>query len=249
MRRYLPFLLIMLSTACLTVERTPIPTLIPTPSPSPTATIVWFPPTGTPVPLPTVVLSPTPDLRPGQGQVIFQDDFAAEGDWSVISGNQGSATVVNGRLTLALSEPGTFLFTTRAAPLFDDFYLEITASPSLCRGADEYGLLLRVTAALEYYRFSLSCDGRARVDRFYAGRVTSVIPWTANGVIPTGVPSSVRLGVWAQQEEIRFFVDDQYMFSVRDTLLYAGTLGPFVRTAGDTPVTVGFSELVVRGIE
>jgi hypothetical protein len=156
--------------------------------------------------------------------------------------------VVNGRLTLALSEPNTFLFTTRHTPVFADFYLEITASPKLCRGTDEYGLLVRVTGSLEYYRFSLSCDGRARADRYINGIVTSIAPWTPNGVIPTAVPSSVRLGVWALGGEIRFFVNDQFLFSVRDTLLYAGTVGVFVRTAGETPVTVSFTELVVRGL-
>jgi hypothetical protein len=248
MTRLIPIGLLMFLISCIPNISTPITPDLPTAAPSQTPTIVWFPPTDTPKTIPTLIPSPTEDLRPGQGEIIFQDVFDDEGDWSVVSGNKGSATVVNGRLTLALSEPNTFLFTTRQAPVFNDFYLEITANPKLCRGADEYGLLVRVTGALEYYRFSLSCDGRARVDRFYNGQVTSVVPWTANGVIPTAVPSSVRLGVWALKGEIRFFVNEQFLFSVRDPLLYAGTLGVFVRTSGETPVTVSFTDLVVRGL-
>ena len=106
-------------------------------------------------------------MRPGQGQIIFEDSFDAEGEWSLVSGSAGSAQVVNGRLTLALAVPKTFMFTTRQSPVFDNFYMEITANPSLCRGADEYGILVRVTVNLEYYRLSLSCDGRARVDRYF----------------------------------------------------------------------------------
>lgn len=188
------------------------------------------------------------DLRPDQGEIIFQDDFSNAGDWSLVRGYAGSATVVNGRLTLALSEAEQFLFATRQAPVFGDFYFEIIASPNLCQGADEYGVLIRVSAALEYYRFSLSCDGRARVDRYYNGNVSTVVPWISNGVIPTTVPNSVRLGVWALDGEIRFFVDNQYLFSVQDKLLYVGTIGAFVRTSGATPVTVSFSDLVVRNL-
>jgi len=248
MRQLTPFLAFVVPIGCVTPEQISIPTEMPSITPNPTATVIWFPPTDTPQPVATMVPSPTLDLRPDQGDIIFQDDFSEEGAWSLISGSAGSARVMNDRLILALSQPNTFLFTIRTAPILGDFYLEVTASVSLCRGADEYGLLVRVSAELEYYRFSLSCDGRARVDRFFNGQVSSVAPWTSNGVIPTTVPSSVRLGVWALEEEIRFFVNDQFLFSVRDTILYVGTLGAFVRTAGETPVTVSFSELVVRGL-
>ena len=248
MRRLVLFLGLIIVAACTTSERTPIETDSPTTTPNPTATIIWFPPTNTPQLAATMLPSPTLDLRPGQGEIIFRDDFDEEGIWSLVSGSAGSIALLNDRLILALSQPNTFLFITRTAPILGDFYLEITANVSLCRGADEYGLLVRVTAELEYYRISLSCDGRARVDRYFNGKVSSVVPWMANGVIPTTVPSSVRFGVWARAEEIRFFVNDQFLFSLRDTILYAGTLGAFVRTAGETPVTVSFSELVVKGL-
>lgn len=248
MTRLFPFVVMMLLISCAPAVSTPIPTEIPTDEPTLTPTIIWFPPTNTPRPNPTIMPAPTEDFRPGQDEIVFEDDFDDQAAWLVISGNKGSSTVLNGRLTLALSEPNTFLITTRQAPVFGNFYLEITASPKLCRGADEYGLLVRVTGSLEYYRFSLSCDGRARVDRYYGGTVTSAADWTVNGVIPTAVPSSVRLGVWALKEEIRFFVNDQFLFSVRDPLLYVGAVGVFVRTAGETPVTVSFTELVVRGL-
>ena len=249
MKRLAPYLGFIFVVACTASELTPIATDSPSATPNPTATVIWFPPTNTPQPVATIIPSPTLDLRPGQGEIIFQDDFDEEGTWSLVSGSTGSVGVMNNRLILALSQPKTFLFSTRTTPILGDFYLEITASASLCRGADEYGLLVRVTAELEYYRFSLSCDGRARVDRFFNGQVSSVVTWTSNGVIPTTVPSSVRLGVWALEEDVRFFVNDQYLFSVRDTILYAGALGAFVRTVGETPVTVSFNELVVRAIE
>ena len=47
---------------------------------------------------------------------------------------------------------------------------------------------------------------------------------------------------------MRFFINDEYQFSVRDPLLASGRLGVFARSAGDTAVTVNFSNLVVREI-
>ncbi|MDH5507967.1 MAG: hypothetical protein OEZ02_12170 [Anaerolineae bacterium] len=234
---------------CATVTPSPIPTETMTATIASTPTIVWFPPTATLPPSPTVVLSATPDMRPGLGSTLLEDDFSSGEVWSLASANGSSAAVANGRLVLALSQPTSFLFTTRQLPIFGDFYAEITASPSLCSGADEYGVMVRVTERMDYYRFSFSCDGRVRVDRIYQGAASSPIPWMKIGAIPATAPSSSRMAVWAFREELRFFVNGFFLFGVRDTLLYQGALGVFVRTAGDSAITVSFTELVVREVD
>jgi hypothetical protein len=63
--------------------------------------------------------------------------------------------------------------------------------------------------------------------------------------IPSVAPSSSRLAVWASGEDIHFFVNDQFIFSIRDTILKQGTLGVFVRTAGEKAVSVNYSDLVI----
>jgi hypothetical protein len=57
----------------------PIPIEAPreTSSPSPTLstatpTIVWFPPTATFTPFPTIVSHPTADMRPGIGEILLK---------------------------------------------------------------------------------------------------------------------------------------------------------------------------------
>jgi hypothetical protein len=149
---------------------------------------------------------------------------------------------------MVLSRPQRFIYSIRREPSLDDFYLEVTASPNLCRGEDEYGLMIRATPALTHYRFALSCDGQAKVTRVSHNSARVVIPWTKNPVIPSLAPSSSRLAVWAKGQEIRFFVNGEYLFSIIDTALVKGTLGVFVRTAGDTPVSVNFSDLLVRSL-
>jgi hypothetical protein len=155
----------------------------------------------------------------------------------------------NNKLSLVLNQPGGYLYTLRRAPILNDFYLEISANPSLCRNTDEYGLLLRFSPALEFYRFSLSCDGQVRVDKYYQGRASSPQPWIMSGDVPPGAPSSSRLGVWADGVEMHFFINNQYQFSVRDPSISRGSLGVFIRSAGENTVSVSFSELVVYEVE
>ncbi|HJW90556.1 MAG TPA: hypothetical protein VJ436_07930 [Anaerolineales bacterium] len=221
---------------------------MPTLTPTVTATIVWFPPTDTPTAFPTLPVTPTVDYRPGIGEIILRDDFSNGEVWSLGRTASGSAALGKNELTIALSSPGAYQASRRERPALRDYYLEITASPTLCRGQDEYGLLLRATSEQDFLRFSLSCDGQARVDRLAGGAASSPQPWTQNGAIPPGAPSVSRLAVWAAGKEMRFFINDIYLFSVSDPAQANGGLGVFARSGGDLAVTVSFSDLVVREV-
>jgi hypothetical protein len=227
----------------------PTETLIPTLTPTQTPTVIWFPPTPTYTPFPTEAVTPTPALRTGIGEILLRDTFDDPGLWELPSTAAGVASFANGALSIALIEERSFLFSTRNGPELQDFYAEITARTSLCRGLDEYGLMVRVTGTLDYYRYSLSCDGQIRLDRIFGGAAAGLEPWRQSGVVPRGAPGIVRLGVWAAGEEMRFFADDVYQFTVNDPLIPAGSLGVFARSAGDSAVTVSFSDLEVWEVE
>jgi len=226
------------------LESTPTPTITATS----TATVIWFPPTDTPTPYPTPVVYPTSDYRPGLGSTLFEDDFSEPDSWMLEKTSSGSVALGKNELSLVISEPGAYEYTVRAEPILTDFYAEITANPNLCRGLDEYGLLVRYNSPVDFYRFSLSCDGQVRLDRLVNGKASSPQPWMQSGSVPPGAPSFSRLAVWASGYEIRFFVNDQYQFSVNDPLLLKGNLGLFARSASDTALTVNFSDLVVKEV-
>jgi hypothetical protein len=120
--------------------------------------------------------------------------------------------------------------------------------PSLCKGEDEYGLLLRVTPALDFYRYSLTCNGQVRLDKYVNGRASSPQPLTPSGDVPLGAPSVTRLGVWAKGREMRFYLNDHYQFTVSDPTLTSGGLGVFARSAGENALTVSFSNLTVHQV-
>ena len=251
-RLLLPACIILLAatlSSCL-APPTPLPPLpTPTPLPSthtPTATIVWFPPTATLTPPPVQdFASPTPDMRPAYGPLVLSENFSDPDNWTLGRAGGLSAALGKSELTLAISEPRGYLYSLFRQEVPGDFYAEITAAPSLCKDNDTYGLMLRVAPSLEYYRFSISCNGEARLDKFYNWTASSPQPLTPSGAIPPGAPSVTRLAVLARGKEISYYANGEFLFTVRDPNLLNGAIGVFARSAGDNAVTVSFSDLQI----
>jgi hypothetical protein len=243
------FLLLFSLSGCLVVPQ-PTETILPSPSPLPThteiptSTVVWFPPTVTYTPFPTSTFAPpTPEQRLGLGDIIFEDDFTDATIWALSRTQNTSAALGKGVLTLAIQETKAYVSSTRNQPVLGNFYAEVTITPSLCRGQDEYGLLIRQASSGDFYRFSLSCEGEVRLDRVLAGQASTPYPWE-----PGGSFGVARLGVWAVGKEMRFFVNDLYQFTYTDPSISSGLIGVFARSTGNNAVTVNFSNLVVREV-
>ncbi len=226
-----------------------LPTDIPTAAPSPTATIVWFPPTPTRAPAETITVVPTPEMRPAVGQVTLEDNFdGSQPRWPTARTGAGSIAYGNNELTLAVSQEKGTLVSLSQEPTLSDFYLEITTQASLCRGEDMYGLLLRASSEQDFYRLLINCSGYLRLERATNGKLALVQDWTPSGQVPPGSPLQLRVGVWAVGDEMRIFINDVFQFSASDPIYASGRIGLFARSAGSTPLTVSFSDLVVRAI-
>ena len=238
---FLTFLL----TACSALGRPTLGTATPrppTPTPLLSPTVVWFPPTNTPTPSALNLATATPNLLPGLGEVLYSDDFTDPENWSDL----GTDTVREGQLTLAAS-PGIYLMSLHQELLVSNFYAEITAHLSLCRGVDEYGILVRAIPAA-YYRFTLNCNGEVKADRIISGaRVPLQMPFTTIDA-PRGGPAEVKIAVWAVGREMRFFLNGHYQFTADDPVMPNGTLGLFIRASDDSPITISFSDLIVRAV-
>ncbi len=221
------------------------PTTRPTETLTPTATIVWFPPTATYTPFPTRGITPTPDLSPVYGELIFSDDFSDSSLWQVSKTSSGTIAVGANRLNIAINQPRLLLSSVRAAPEIGSYYLEITARANLCSGEDEYGLLFRYASASDFLRYSVSCSGQARLDKITSGEASSPQPWTLSGAFAPGAPNEVRLGVHAQGKALSFYINDIFQFSVNEPGLLSGLVGVFARSASNSPVSISFSDLAV----
>jgi hypothetical protein len=248
--RYILFILLftgILLGSCTSANGTPA-TGIPLPSdtPAPTQTIVWFPPSATAILQALPTYTATTEMNPGIGKILLADDFSDDSVWDVAASDQGSAAIGRDRLTLVV-QPGIYLASLRREAVFDDFYAEITARTSLCRGDDTYGLIVRAVASY-FYRFVLSCNGSLHVERIFSGTRLIILEPTSSGDAPPGAPGEVRIGLWAVGSEMRLFLNDRFQFSIVDKSFPSGALGVFARAAGDTPVTVTFSDLTVYDV-
>jgi hypothetical protein len=235
--------------ACTTFAESQFQNIIPateTP-PLPSPTIIWFPLSVTPSPQVFLAKQATPEQKPGVGGVILTDNFSSATVWNTAVSDQASVDVSDNQLTIAV-QPGISDISFRQNITFNDFYAEITARPSLCRGTDEYGLLFRAPNNVAYYRYVILCDGTARVDRFSVKTPHLLLPVVPSADVPQGAPGEVRLGVWAVGSEFHFFLNDHYQFSVSDKNYPAGALGVFAQSTGDTPVTVTFSNLIIYNV-
>ena len=242
---------LILTSAC-GIPPTPIslieitPTLSPTSSPS--ATIDWFPATTTPTSVPTTNATSTQEPDEQQGDIILSDDFSEQVHWLLGTTTSGQVSLGMNELTIAISEPGGYANTVRRLPLLDDFEVEVSTAATLCKGEDQYGLLLRMSSPNDFYRYALSCDGRVRLDKIINGNATSPQPWIQNSSLPPGAPLPARLGVRLKGDEMSFYVNGLHQFTINDPVLKIGNIGLFARSVGENAVTVNFSDLIVREV-
>ena len=218
---------------------------------TPTATIVWFPPTATWTPFPTPVASATVQAQPGLGAQSFSDDFSDPNAWQTakIAGEGGNNVIVNrNRLTVAINVPPAYLFSLRNDLLLRDFYAEVAVSVNRCSAVDKYGMLFRAAGNADSYRYVLGCNGQARVERLQANNVIPIQDWLPSGDAPSGAPGEVTLGVWVAGVEMRFFLNGHYQFSVIDPVFHIGTLGVFANAASAGGMNISFSDLVVHDV-
>jgi hypothetical protein len=137
-----------------------------------------------------------------------------------------------------------------------DQQLKLTTRTVACGDNDEYGVLFRLAdttvpdspSPYDAYAFKLRCNGAARFELIQGVDTRPIVDWTPSSAIQTGAPAENTLTVWARGIELRFYVNDQYLFSAQDTNLAAGAYGLYLydRTAGG--MTVNFANLVVRSV-
>jgi hypothetical protein len=230
-----------------------LPTSSPSPIPTETVTPVWFPPTPTATSVFIAAIpSATPDSSLASGPVLLQDDFNDSLLWQTSQSEGGNITFGTDELTLAIAQSKFSLTSLRKQKgvenqaVLDNFYLEITVSPSLCQGDDLYGILFREATPGDAYRFLISCRGKLRLERIQKNLASVVQDWVLSPQIIPEIPASYQVGILAAGSDLRFYINDSFQFGVRDATLASGGLGVYARSVGTTPLTVSFSSLVVH---
>lgn len=228
-----------------------LPDAAPTPTPlTPTTTPTFVFPT--PIPsltfTPEPTRTPTPDLMAGLGDVIYSDDFQINRGWDLKQTDIGGSSMFDGRINLAVRRPNAFFFVRSPSVELTDFYLELSARIEVCSEGDEYGVMIRLNDAYEHYRFTLTCNGEARLTRVLQDGEIALIPSTQTYTMIPGLKVVNRFAIMASGDNFRFFINDQEVFSARDVELQSGGLGLFVRSRRSGQATVSFDSLTVRSL-
>lgn len=237
----------LLSSGCSTGEMVATsPTTIPQGTTTAASTeIVWFPATMTQPPAARVTREPTPERKPGVGELVVEDDMTSSTHWNAVADGNAPATVSEKGLTISAQPGGAGVVSLHRSAVFDDMYIEVTARTNLCRDRDAYGIVFRAPNDVAHYRFVSVCDGTAAAARVSLGGPRVLQPPTASADVPLGAPGEVRLGVWALGSDLRFFLNDRYQFTVTDSNYAAGGVGVFVQAGGQTPAVVTFSDMAI----
>lgn len=245
MRNLPVFLCLLMLAACGLRADLPTPTA-PAAPPSATSTIPFptVPATDTHTPAPTA--SPTPDILAGLGDVVFFDDFSFNHGWPLGESAGGGTSLLDGRLVIAVREPRQFRMAVRARPSLVDFYAEAVVTSTLCGPGDEFGIVFRVNSLAEHYRYTISCEGTARVRRLLVdGSRALVLPESGSAVFP-GPLAVNRMALWLSGDRFRFYLNGVEVFQARDAVLSSGRIGFYVRAARQGQSTIAFDDLLVR---
>ncbi len=226
------------------------PSLAPVTEATATPTIVWFPPTATPTIFATYVPTQVKQSPPGMGSLILTDDFSDLSNWSyaAATGNGSNSIIVErNRLTFAINVPPASLFSLKQEIFLTDFYAEANASINRCLPGASYGILFRSAGDGYAYRYLINCSGQTRLDYINGGTVYPIKDWEVSGDAPAGAPGQVKMGVWAAGSELRFYLNDNFQFSIVDGLFSNGTLG-FIANSGPEGMNVSFSDLAIYDV-
>lgn len=229
-------------TPSLTLPSTPTKTL--TPQLTPTETIVWFPPTDTPLPLNTPTVFPTVDMRPARDTLWFSDDFSSAENWDVFRTAEGGAIISNNLLTLTLQDAKSQIFSFSNFPPVSNGYMEMNVDVSLCTFPnDSYSIFFRTNREENiYYEWEINCRGETRVILVNRDRKTTIMDWSMNGLIRVGAPQKFSIGIHLNSEKVNLFINDQLLAELNDMRHMSGGFGLGLSSEGSYPITISFSD-------
>jgi len=237
----------------------PTVTIAPSLTPPPANTPTSEPPTATPLPAetatPTVPATPDPNER--VGEVVYADPLDGTGNWYWTFEDDTAhfkVSLENKQLEAMAKQSGSWRYTISNDTLkVSDQQLRVTARVETCGDTDEYALLFRGQVDAQntssFYVFKLRCNGAARAELMQGTRITTLAEWTTSPAIKAGAKAENVLTVWAYKGELRFYVNDEYLFSAQETTLTEGFYGFFLMDKTNGNMMVKWSGLEARGIK
>ncbi len=189
---------------------------------------------------------------PGAGadrEIIFEDsfDFASTAGWLLEGDANSRAEIVEGRLLLSVSAPATVQYVTLDDRIFRDFIVDVDATQIAGQVGSSYGLLLRMAAPGQFYRFEITSNGEYLVERHDgAGSWTRLTDgWQQSTAITPGVNQTNVLRVAAVEGRFSFYANETLLVQVFDDSYATGALALDAGTFNHSELQVAFDNIVV----
>lgn len=191
------------------------------------------------IPTETLLPSATPpagDPRAAMGAPTWSDTMENSNNWPVGSDNFTSLSVQDGELAL-VGLTSTNGWKMASAPALKNFYLEADGRMVECQGMDAWGLIFRVPnydKPNRGYLFGITCDGnyylKAWDGTMEPGDMTQIIYPHASKAIQKGPNQTNRVGVMANGENLKFYINGKMVHEILDPTFAQGYFGLFVNS-------------------
>lgn len=223
------------------------PTVAPTETPTVEPTQGTLEPTATAkVPgIPTETLlpsatAPAGDPRAVLGAPTWTDPMDTANNWPVGSDNFTSLSIADGELALT-GLTATNGWKMASAPALKNFYLEADGRMTTCSGMDAWGLYFRVPKYEKPdrgYLFGITCNGNYYLKAFDGtmdpATATQIIYPYASKAIVKGSNQTNRVGVMANGENLKLFINGKMVHEIADSTYPQGYFGLFINSE-ETP--------------
>lgn len=237
--------LLLVCYAC--VPATPAPTSTATAVPSATATFPFPTLIPTATELPPSTLAPPPEPDAGLGTELYKTGFENAADWPLGRDSLGATSLLDGQLSIVVTNPHTTRIVSSPAPAARDFVLQASFTAQLCAGQDEYGLVFRRNDDGEHLRFTITCEGGVRARRVSAAGPRALVPFVErHPAVMAGAPARNRLAVRAFGSQVLLYVNGAQVLAITDAQAIAGTSGAVVTADDDGQATLLLDEYTLH---
>lgn len=175
----------------------------------------------------------------------WTESFDEAGDWKLSADAAATVSVANGALRIHVFELGQVAWAS-AGRDYSDFRLTVEATQVSGPDDNEYGVLVRMAGDQQFYVFSISGDGYARIARYSDGTWNLLgSDWMPSDAIHQGAATNV-LEVEARGAMFVFSVNGTQVLQAEDAQLAKGDIGLYAGAFNEADVVIDFDNLEVE---
>lgn len=174
------------------------------------------------------------------GSADWTDNFSSGSNWYLYNSDAVRFSIEDDdlRMRAKIAGSGDYWILSNQ-PDLDDFYLEAEFKMgSSCSGLDRYGLLVRAPEANKGYVFNVSCNGQFRVYEWDGSNYNQLQGWTSAAAIQAGANASNKVGVWAEGDTLKLFINNILVAELDVDIYDEGQFGLLVGSTNTTNLDV-----------